>query len=64
MFRQLRKIFNSATEMQRAALEYTALQWSWGLVKDKLPDGDGHPVIFYPGFMTTARISSMIIALD
>ena len=52
MFRQLRKIFNSATEMQRAALEFAALQWSWGLVKDKLPDGDGHPVIFYPGFMT------------
>ena len=52
MFRKLKQMFNSATEMHRAAMEFTALQLSWGLIKDKLPAGDGHPVIFYPGFMT------------
>lgn len=52
MFRKLKQIFNSTTELHRAALEYTALQWSWGVLKDKLPDGDGHPVIFFPGFLT------------
>lgn len=52
MFRKLKQIFNSATELQRAAFELTALQWSWPSLKRKLPDGDGHPVLFFPGFLT------------
>ncbi len=52
MFRKLTQIFNSTTELQRAAMEYATLQLTWGVLKDKLPDGDGHPVIFLPGFMT------------
>ena len=52
-FKRLKDIFNSATEMQRAGLEYTTLQMTWPLIKDTLPKGDGHPVLFFPGFMTS-----------
>ncbi|TAL31158.1 MAG: alpha/beta hydrolase [Alphaproteobacteria bacterium] len=52
MFRKLKQIFNSTTELQRAAWEYTALQMSWASLKDKLPEGDGHPVLIFPGFLT------------
>ena len=53
MFRKLKQIFNSTTELHRAAWEYTTLQWSWNGLKSKLPEGDGHPVLFFPGFMTS-----------
>lgn len=53
MLKRLREIFNSATELQRAALEFGALQASWPVIKQTLPKGDGHPVLFLPGFMTS-----------
>jgi pimeloyl-ACP methyl ester carboxylesterase len=52
MFRKLRQIFNSTVELQRMALEWSSLYWSWPGLKDKLPTGDGHPVLFLPGFLT------------
>jgi hypothetical protein len=58
MFRKLRKIFNSATEPQRAAFEYTTLQLSWPSLKHKMPEGDGHPVLFFPGFMTADNFTA------
>ncbi len=30
-----------------------ALRRQWHKIKDKLPDGDGHPVLFLPGFLST-----------
>ncbi len=53
MFKKLTQIFNSATELQRAAMQYGNLAMSWPLVKTSLPKGDGHPVIFLPGFLTS-----------
>lgn len=53
MFERLKEIFNSVTEAHRATLEFGALQFNWHAIKDTLPKGDGHPVIFFPGFMTS-----------
>lgn len=53
MLKRLKAAFNSATEMHRAGLEYAALATTWPLIKDSLPKGDGHPVIFFPGFLTS-----------
>lgn len=53
MLKRLRDMFNSATEMHRAGAEFAALQASWPLIKDTLPKGDGHPVLFLPGFLTS-----------
>lgn len=53
MFKRLREIFNSVTEAHRAALEFGSLQVAWGAIRDSLPKGDGHPVLFFPGFMTS-----------
>jgi pimeloyl-ACP methyl ester carboxylesterase len=52
MIRKLKQIFNASTELPRAALEFSALATAWPLVKRNLPDGDGHPVLFFPGFLT------------
>jgi pimeloyl-ACP methyl ester carboxylesterase len=60
MFRKLKKIFNSTTELQRAAWEYTALQLSWPTLKGKLPEGDGHPVLFFPGFLTGDSFTTVL----
>jgi len=60
MFKKIRKIFNSATEAHRAALEFGSLQLGWRLLKPKLPEGDGHPVLFLPGFLTTDAYTSQI----
>jgi len=53
MLKRLKEIFNSATEMNRAAMEFAALHTSWPLIKETLPKGDGHPVLFLPGFLTS-----------
>lgn len=53
MLKRLKQIFNSTTELHRAALEYGNLQMSWPSLKGKLPKGDGHPVLFLPGFLTS-----------
>ncbi|HYD17491.1 MAG TPA: alpha/beta hydrolase, partial [Patescibacteria group bacterium] len=53
MLKRLREAFNSVTELHRAGLEYAALATTWPIIKDKLPKGDGHPVIFFPGFLTS-----------
>jgi pimeloyl-ACP methyl ester carboxylesterase len=60
MFRKLKQIFNSTTELQRAAWEYTALQLSWPVLKSKLPHGDGHPVIIFPGFLTGDTFTAVL----
>lgn len=60
MFKRIRKIFNSATEAHRAALEFGSLQLGWRLLKPKVPTGDGHPVLFLPGFLTTDIYTSQI----
>ncbi|MBI1215547.1 MAG: alpha/beta fold hydrolase [Alphaproteobacteria bacterium] len=52
MSKKLSKIFNSVTELQRATLEMSILKTGWSRLKDKLPEGDGHPVLVLPGFMT------------
>lgn len=53
MLKRLKQIFNSTTELQRAAFEYSNLQMSWPSLKAKAPKGDGHPVLFLPGFLTS-----------
>lgn len=53
MFKRLSDLFNSATELHRAALEAGTHHIGWHMVKDALPAGDGHPVLILPGFMTT-----------
>lgn len=60
MLKKLRKIFNSATEAHRAALEFSSLPVAWRLLKNKLPKGDGHPVLFFPGFLTGDIYTSQI----
>ena len=60
MLKKIRKIFNSATEAHRAALEFGGLKLGWQLLKPKLPQGDGHPVLFLPGFLTTDIYTSQI----
>jgi hypothetical protein len=52
MFKKLTKIFNAATEVQRATMEFGGLKMAWSQLKGKMPDGDGHPVLVLPGFMT------------
>jgi pimeloyl-ACP methyl ester carboxylesterase len=52
LFRKIAEIFNLAIEPSRTAIEYTLLRLRWTKIKDKLPEGDGHPVLFLPGFLT------------
>ena len=51
MFRKLSDIFNAALQPTRAALDFAALHLQWDKLKDKVPEGDGHPVLFLPGFL-------------
>jgi pimeloyl-ACP methyl ester carboxylesterase len=51
MFRNLGDIFNAALQPTRAALEYASLSLGWDKLKDAVPAGDGHPVLFLPGFL-------------
>jgi pimeloyl-ACP methyl ester carboxylesterase len=53
MFKRLSDLFNSATELHRAALEAGTHHIGWEMVKRGVPAGDGHPVLILPGFMTT-----------
>jgi pimeloyl-ACP methyl ester carboxylesterase len=52
MFKRLRELFNSVTELHRAALEAGTHHLGWEMLKRDLPAGDGHPVLILPGFMT------------
>lgn len=66
MFKRLKSLFDSATEAHRAALEFGGLSVAWRAMQPKLPQGDGHPVLFLPGFLSgdiyTAPIRSRVEA--
>lgn len=51
--RKLLKLFNSLTEIPRGMTEWGALALAWPDLKKQTPDGDGHPVLILPGFLTT-----------
>jgi pimeloyl-ACP methyl ester carboxylesterase len=51
--KKLVEVFKAVLEPPRAALDYAALRRHWPKIKDKLPDGDGHPVLFLPGFLSS-----------
>lgn len=50
---KFRKFFNVLTEAQRAAVEWGGMHIGWPFIRERLPQGDGHPVLFFPGFLTT-----------
>lgn len=51
--KKLVKLFNALTEIPRGMTEWGALALAWPDLKKETPDGDGHPVLILPGFMTT-----------
>jgi pimeloyl-ACP methyl ester carboxylesterase len=58
----LRKAFKGAIQIKRSALERGALALEWnGLIK-RAPQGDGHPVIVFPGFMTNDAFTAPLRA--
>lgn len=52
MFDDVRKFFNTASEGIRTLSEWAGLQASWRWIRISTPDGDGHPVLLLPGFLT------------
>ncbi|TAL40097.1 MAG: alpha/beta fold hydrolase [Alphaproteobacteria bacterium] len=52
MFKKITAMFNAAVEPTRTALDYASLLLTWDKIKDRLPEGDGHPVLFLPGFLS------------
>ncbi len=52
------KLFNALTEVPRGIVEWGSLQAMWRTIKEKTPEGDGHPVLILPGFMTTDTYTS------
>lgn len=58
--KKVKKLFNIITEAHRAALELGGLYAGWGMIRDKLPKGDGHPVLFFPGFLTNDGYTSAL----
>lgn len=57
---RFRKFFNVLTEAQRAAVEWGGMHVAWSYVRERLPKGDGHPVLFFPGFLTTDGYTSAL----
>lgn len=57
---KFRKFFNVVTEAQRAAAEWGGLKLGWSFIEPRLPKGDGHPVLFFPGFLTTDGYTSAL----
>lgn len=57
---RFRKFFNIATEAQRAAAEWGGMHVGWPFVRRRVPKGDGHPVLFFPGFLTTDGYTSAL----
>jgi len=57
---RFRKFFNILTEAQRAAVEWGGMHVAWSYVREHLPKGDGHPVLFFPGFLTTDGYTSAL----
>lgn len=52
MFDDVRKFFNTASEGIRTLSEWAGLHATWRWIKMSTPDGDGHPVLLLPGFLT------------
>ena len=50
---KLMKAFNSATELFRSANEYALLKANAETIKKATAQGDGHPVLVLPGFLTS-----------
>lgn len=57
---KFRKFFNVVTEAHRAAAEWGGMKIGWPFVQRRLPKGDGHPVLFFPGFLTTDGYTSAL----
>lgn len=51
--KKIGKLFNSATEFLRGAAERAGIAARWPVIKQATPEGDGHPVLLLPGFMTS-----------
>ncbi|MEZ0259797.1 MAG: alpha/beta fold hydrolase [Alphaproteobacteria bacterium] len=51
--KKIKEVFDAACEPPRALVDFAKLKLVWPKIKDKLPDGDGHPVLFLPGFLSS-----------
>jgi hypothetical protein len=52
--------FNTAVELPRMAAEMAQFMRHWPKTRDTLPEGDGHPVLVLPGFLTTDHFTSTL----
>lgn len=57
---KFKKFFDAVTETPRAAAEFGGMHLGWRFIKDRVPKGDGHPVLFFPGFLTTDGYTSAL----
>lgn len=60
MLKKISELFNAAIEPTRTVLDYAALRLGWDRIKAKLPKGDGHPVLFLPGFLTDDALNGRL----
>jgi pimeloyl-ACP methyl ester carboxylesterase len=51
MFRKITTAFKAALDPIRAAFKAPELRDGWDKIKDRIPAGDGHPVLFLPGLL-------------
>src|SRR6218665_4222611 len=57
---KFKKFFDAMTETPRAAAEFGGMHLGWRCIKGRMPAGDGHPVLFFPGFLTTDGYTSAL----
>lgn len=60
MFRKIRQAFNAATEYHRSMMDFYALPALWKKIRNATPDGDGHPVLILPGFLTNDAYTALL----
>lgn len=60
MHDKFKKFFNIMTETPRALAEYGGMHLGWKYLQGRVPQGDGHPVLFLPGFLTTDTYTSAL----
>lgn len=60
MLDSFRKFFNVMTEVPSAAVEWGGMYIGWSYVESRVPRGDGHPVLFFPGFLSTDGYTSAL----
>lgn len=60
MFDKFKKFLNAMTETPRAAVELGGMHVGWPFIRARMPAGDGHPVLFFPGFLTADGYTSAL----